>query len=125
MDSALTGAGTNLLNGGTFTLNGNINGSNVVLNGASLLASNTVINSALTWNSGSQINAGSVLTVATNRLLVLAGGNWHNFYGILTNAGTIQLLNGGGNLYLNGSCRSRCHRRIGQSAGGAGGRAGR
>jgi len=104
VDSNLTGAGTNLLNGGTFTLNGNINGSNVVLNGASLLASNTVINSALTWNSGSQINAGSVLTVATNRLLLLTGGNWHNFYGILTNAGTIQLPAGGGNLYLNGSC---------------------
>jgi len=104
VDSALTGAGTNLLNSGTFTLNGNINGSNVVLNGASLLASNTVINSALTWNNSSQINAGSVLTVATNGLLVLTGGGGHNFYGILTNAGTIQLPNGGGDLVPNGSC---------------------
>ena len=76
VDSNLTGAGTNLLNSGTFTLNGNINGSNVVLNGANLLASNTVINSALTWNSG-QINAGSVVTVATNRLLLLTGGSGH------------------------------------------------
>jgi hypothetical protein len=104
VDNALTGAGTNLLNGGTFTLNGNINGSNVVLNGAYLLASNTVINSALTWNSG-QINPGSVVTVATNRLLVLAGGSGHSLYGIVTNAGTVQLLNGGGNLYLYGSCK--------------------
>jgi hypothetical protein len=104
VDNALTGAGTNLLNGGTFTLNGNINGSNVVLNGAYLLASNTVINSALTWNNGN-INAGSVLTVATNRLLVLASGSGHSLYGIVTNAGTIQLLNGGGNLYLYGSCK--------------------
>ena len=104
VDSDLTGAGTNLLNGGTFTLNGNINGSNVVLNGANLLAGNTVINSGLTWNSG-MINAGSVLTVATNALLVLASGNGHTFYGILTNAGTIQLPNGGGDLYLYGSCQ--------------------
>jgi hypothetical protein len=103
VDNDLTGAGTILLNGGTFTLNGNINGSNVVMNGANLLASNTVINSALTWNSG-QINAGSVVTVATNRLLVLASGNAHYFYGIMTNAGTIQLSNGGGDLYLYGSC---------------------
>ena len=104
VDNALTGAGTNLLNGGTFTLNGNINGSNVVLNGASLLAGNTVVNSGMVWNSG-QINAGSVVTVATNRLLVLASGNGHSLYGIVTNAGTIQLLNGGGNLYLYGSCK--------------------
>ena len=103
VDSNLTGAGTNLLNGGTFTLNGNINGSNVVMNGANLLASNTVINSALTWNSGA-INAGSVVTVAANRLLVLASGGAHYLYGTMTNAGTIQLLNGGGNLYLYGSC---------------------
>ncbi len=104
VDNALTGAGTNLLNGGTFTLNGNINGSNVVLNGANLLAGNTVINGGLTWNSG-VINAGSVVTVATNRLLVLASGSGHSLYGIVTNAGTIQLLNGGGNLYLYGSCK--------------------
>jgi hypothetical protein len=104
VDSALTGAGTNLLSGGTFTLNGNINGSNVVLNGANLLAGNTVINSALTWNYGA-INAGSVVTVATNGLLVLGSGSSHYFYGILTNAGTIQLLNGGGDLDLYGSCR--------------------
>ena len=103
VDNDLTGAGTNLLNGGTFTLNGNINGSNVVLNGASLLASNTVINGALTWNNGN-INAGSVVTVATNRLLVLASGYGHALFGIVTNAGTIQLLNGGGNLNLYGSC---------------------
>jgi F-type H+-transporting ATPase subunit c len=103
VDSNLTGAGTNLLNNGTFTLNGNINGSNVVLNGASLLASNTAINGALTWNSGA-INAGSLVTVATNRLLVLASGNGHYLYGTMTNAGTIQLLNGGGDLYLYGNC---------------------
>jgi hypothetical protein len=104
VDNNLTGAGTNLLDGGTFTLNGNINGSNVVLNGASLLASNTVVNSGLTWNSG-QINAGSVVTVATNRLLVLGSGSGHALYGIVTNAGTIQLLYGAGDLILRGSCQ--------------------
>src|SRR5208282_5463958 len=60
---------------------------------------------ALTWNYGN-INAGSVVTVATNRLLVLGSGNAHNFYGIMTNAGTIQLLNGGGDLVLCGSCQA-------------------
>ena len=55
------------------------------------------------WNGG-QINAGSVLTVATNGLLALTGGSGHTFYGILTNAGTIQLPNGGGDLNLYGSC---------------------
>ncbi len=104
VDSNLTGAGTNLLNSGTFTLNGNMNGSNVVLNGASLLASNTVINGGLTWNSGA-INAGSVVTLASNRSLVLAGGGGHSLYGVMTNAGTIQLLNGGGNLTFYGSCQ--------------------
>jgi hypothetical protein len=44
------------------------------------------------------------VTVATNRLLVLASGNGHNFFGVMTNAGTIQLLSGGGNLTLYGSC---------------------
>ena len=58
------------------------------------------------WNGG-QINAGSVVTVATNGLLVLTGGNGHTFYGILTNAGTIQLPNGGGDLNLYGSCQVR------------------
>ena len=105
VDSALTGAGTNLLNGGIFTLNGNINGSNVVLNGANLLASNTVINSALTWNGGS-ILAGSAVTVTTNRLLLLNGGYGHFFYGLLTNAGTILMPNGGGGLALDGSCQA-------------------
>ena len=62
------------------------------------------------WNGG-YINPGSVLTVATNGLLALAGGNGHYFYGIITNAGTIQLFNGGGDLYLYGSCEATgCHR---------------
>jgi hypothetical protein len=97
VDNSLTGAGTILLNNGAFTLNGNINGSNVVLNGANLAAVNTVINSALTWNYGS-INPGSIMTVATNGWLTLGGGSGHYCYGILTNAGTIQLPAGGNSL---------------------------
>ena len=102
VDNSLTGAGTILLNNGTFTLNGNINGSNVVLNGANLAAVNTVINSALTWNNGN-INPGSIMTVATNGWLTLGGGSGHYCYGILTNAGTIQLPAGGNSLALQGS----------------------
>jgi hypothetical protein len=103
LDCNLIGAGTNLLSNGTFTLNGNINGSNVVLNGANLEAGNTVINSALTWNNGN-INPGSIMTVATNGWLTLTSGNVHDFYGMLTNAGTVQLLTGN-SLWLIGSCQ--------------------
>ena len=35
---------------------------------------------------------------------MLTGGSGHYFYGILTNAGTIQLPAGGGDLQLYGSC---------------------
>ncbi len=96
VDSALSGAGTNLLQGGTFTLNGDINGQNVFLVSSTLMASNAVINSALTWTGGS-IAGGSTLTVATNGVLLVTGGTYQYLYGVLTNAGTIQLTN---NSYL-------------------------
>jgi hypothetical protein len=100
--SQLTGDGTNLLSGGTFTLNGLVNGSKAVLAGAALAGANGVIAGVMTWTSGS-IAAGSTLTIATNGLLVLAGNNGSDYYlyGTLTNAGTIRLVSGNLELYCN------------------------
>jgi hypothetical protein len=93
--SQFIGVGTNLMSSGTFTLNGTITSANAVLAGASLAGTNGVIAGILTWTSGS-IAGGSTLTIATNGVLVLAGGNGNDYSmaGILTNAGTVQLLSG-------------------------------
>jgi len=88
------GAGTNLLVGGTFTLNGTISSSNAVLAGATLAGTNGVITGILTWTSGT-IPVGSTLTIATNGMLIWAGtADSYSFYGALTNAGTVLLTNG-------------------------------
>ena len=68
----MTGAGTNLLNGGVFTLNGTVTASNLVLAGATLGGTSGVIMGGMTWTSGS-IGSGSALTIATNGVLALAG----------------------------------------------------
>jgi hypothetical protein len=90
-----TGVGTNIITGGTFTLNGLVTISNLTLVGATLAGTNGVIAGVLPWSSGS-IGAGSTLTVATNGLLILAGinGNGYNLNGVLTNAGTVRLVSG-------------------------------
>jgi len=62
----------------TFTLNGNINGSNVVMNGANTAGQQHGDQQRAVWKNGS-ILAGSVVKVATNGLLLLTGGNGHNF----------------------------------------------
>src|ERR1035437_6753636 len=100
--SQLTGDGTNLLSGGTFTLNGLVTGSNARLAGAALAGTNGVITGVMTWTSGS-IAAGSTLTVANSGALVLAGNNGgdYSLYGALTNAGTIRLVSGNLQLYCN------------------------
>ena len=97
-----TGAGTNLLTGGTFTLNGLVTFSNLTLAGASLAGTNGVIAGLLTWTSGG-IASGSTLTVGTNGLLVLAGNSAGDYtlYGILTNAGTVRLVSGNLQLWCN------------------------
>jgi hypothetical protein len=118
-----TGTGTNLITGGTLTLNGSltpskplrVTGGTLTLNGsvtvsnltlagsATLAGTNGVIAGVLTWTSGS-IGSGSKLTIATNGVLVLAGNNGSDYMmqGILTNAGTVRLVSG--NLQLNSSC---------------------
>jgi hypothetical protein len=92
VDGLLTGAGTNLLNSTMLT------GSGVITNGL------------FVWRGGT-LGTGSALTVATNGVLMLAGGNGadYNLYGILTNAGTVQLVSG--NLQLVGG---GCDNGIGQ-----------
>jgi len=97
-----TGAGTNLLASGTFTLNGTITSSNAVLAGASLAGTNGVITGVLAWTSGLFAES-STLTVATNGVLVLAGNNGTDYYLIgatLTNAGIVRLMSG--NLNIDG-----------------------
>ncbi len=103
MDNAsVTGAGTNVLTGGNFYVDGSLNTAQVVLAGAALGGTNGVIHSAITWSSGS-IAPGSTLTLATNAILTLAGTTNTEYptYGMITNAGTIRLVSG--NLQLIGS----------------------
>ncbi len=93
VDSALTGAGTNSISGGSFALNGSLNTSNAVLTGGVLGGTNGVIADVLTWTAG-RIDAGSTLTVASNGVLVAAGNGNLDFSGVMTNAGTIRLTSG-------------------------------
>ncbi len=92
--SQLIGAGQIALNGGIVTLNGSVTSSNVVLAGATLEGSGA-LTGVLTWTSG-LIFAGCTLTVTANGTLVLAGvnGNDYTMYGIITNAGMVQLASG-------------------------------
>jgi hypothetical protein len=94
VDSALAGGGSYRFTGGTVTLNGNLSSSNAVLAGATL-AGNTVISGKLSWTSGGFAN-NSMVNVATNGLMVLAGNNGadYDLKGTLTNAGTIRLVSG-------------------------------
>jgi hypothetical protein len=74
VDGVISGSGTNLLSGGVFTLKGSIAGLCV-------------------WSAGI-IGTNTTGTVATNGVLVTAGGGYMDFSGILTNAGTIRLTTG-------------------------------
>ncbi len=84
-----------LTNASAINVNGVFN-----LNGGSLTATSPLtVHGLFNWYSAS-IMAGSVVTVATDGRLVLTSGSQHVLYGVITNAGTIQLLNGGGDLAL-------------------------
>ena len=97
--SLFIGTGQTALSAGTATLNGGMASSNLVLAGA-FLAGSGVLTGVLTWTSG-EITSGTILTVATNGVLVLAGTNGNPYYveGIITNAGMMQLASGDLNLY--------------------------
>jgi len=83
---------------GTLTLNGTV--TNLLLGGGTL-AGNTTIVGTMTWTNGMLGNSSSALTVATNALLVLAGGNGTNYYlgEYLDNYGTVELQSGNMLLY--------------------------
>jgi len=97
--SQFIGGGQTALNGNTVTLGGSLLSSNLVLAGAGL-AGNGTLNGVLTWTSG-QINYGCGLTVNPGSVLVLAGANGSSYLmaGMLTNAGTVQLVSGTLQLY--------------------------
>jgi fibronectin-binding autotransporter adhesin len=68
----------------------------LALSGGSLSGAGPLtVNGQFNWTSGS-IAPGSTLTVATNGVLVLAGvnGTDYSLWGVLTNAGAVQLISG-------------------------------
>jgi hypothetical protein len=92
--SAFLGAGQTLLSTSTVTLNGSLTSSNLVLAGANLSGS-AALSGVLTWTSG-QINRDCTLTVTPGAVLALAGVNGSAYvsFGVITNAGTVQLVSG-------------------------------
>jgi hypothetical protein len=98
----LSGAGTNVLANGTFTLTGSLATSNTTLAGATLAGAGAVVGGLITWTNG-VIGDGTPIgmTLAANGVLVLAGidGADYSMGEFLTNAGTVLLQSG--NLDLN------------------------
>jgi hypothetical protein len=84
------GGGTNVISGGTFTLNGVMTNSNLMQAGGNLSGNNAVISSFWKWTGGGVYGT---VAVATNGMLVVSGASYHDLHGALTNAGTIQLTN--------------------------------
>jgi hypothetical protein len=90
--TVFTGAGVAALASGTFTLVGNVNShSNLVLAGASLAGTSGSMSGLWTW-SGGDFASGCALTVAAEGLLVAGGGGMAR--GMITNAGTVRVVNG-------------------------------
>ena len=79
-------------NGGAFGTNGVLDLSGSTLNGAVTLAGTN-------YFAGSALGNLSALTVASNAVLTLGGGGTEYFYGVLTNAGTVNWT-GTGNLQI-------------------------
>ena len=99
IDSSLSGAGTNFITHGTFTLNGRLDTTSVFLTGDAILeGTNGIIADNVTWYTPARVGINSVLTVATNGVLRADGGDYAvqlDFSGVLTNNGTITITNGG------------------------------
>ena len=94
------GPGTTVITNGTFTENGTLTVSNLVLAGGTLTVNGT-IQGLVTWTGGQFGSGPGPLTLATNATLVLAGSNGtdYNMGQFVTNAGTIEVKSG--NLALN------------------------
>jgi hypothetical protein len=82
------GGGTNVISGGTFTLNGVMTNSSLMLAGGNLAGNNAVISSFWKWTGGGVYGT---VAVATNGMLVVSGASYRDLHGVLTNAGTIRL----------------------------------
>ncbi len=100
VDGVLSGAGTNVIAAGTFTLIGSISTANTLLAGGTLMGDNGVLSGLVTWTNGALGDAFGTLTVATNGILVLAGVNGTDYTlgQYVTNSGTIRLQSGNLNI---------------------------
>jgi len=88
-----TGAGTALLNGGTFTMDGQITSSNLVQVGGNLVGTNTLVG-LFVWNSGSW-NSSGLTTIAAGSELRIATSADHDLPNhTLTNLGTVHWTGG-------------------------------
>ncbi|WP_164975999.1 beta strand repeat-containing protein [Oleiharenicola lentus] len=88
--SALTGAGTYQLAGGTLTASGIVTVSNLSLTGGTLGGTHTFTSSALDWNSGNW-NGIAITTLGSGTTLAITSGNEHDFDGRdLFNQGTVN-----------------------------------
>jgi len=98
----LAGPGTNEFAYGTFTLNGGVTSSNSIFSGGMLLGSNIVTSGVWDWIGGI-ILAGANVTVKSNSVLLVDGysGSTLDSSGVITNFGTVRVLNTGGFRFLN------------------------
>ena len=85
--SQLTGAGTNLWNGGTVIARTTVATANVQLTGSITLLGTNVFTGTVTWSSGTIGNLANV-TIPASTVLNISGPANKNLDGILTNAGT-------------------------------------
>lgn len=91
------GSGQALLTSGTFTANGTIDSTSLVLNGATVAGTHSFTGSVL-WNTGN-FNASGTTTVASGATLNVSSSSDHDFSGhSLVNNGTLSWASGSGRL---------------------------
>jgi hypothetical protein len=94
------GPGTTVITNGSFTENGTLSVSNLVLAGGNLLGNGT-IHGLITWTGGLIGPGNNHITLASDGTLLLEGLNGANYTiaQVMTNAGVFRVLSG--NLYIN------------------------
>lgn len=91
--AVLSGAGTNLANGGEFTLAGTtVTASNLTLNPLTLYLSNVVFSGRCEWKNG-ELNQVAGWTITPGGTMRISRGFTNDFRGNITNAGTLILTN--------------------------------
>jgi len=86
-DTAFTGAGTNLLAGGTVMLDGTIHSENLELGGATVIGTNTLAGT-MRWTGG-VIGSGAFFTVSADGTLYISGSANRTVAGVLNNGGQV------------------------------------